>query len=140
MVERVREVDRPDSDRDCGDRGDRAQGGGGNRKALPERDDVRTLGPCGGDDPVLERLGQRRQVDVVGQRACGRPERRDVFAAALAAGEMCLVRLEVVAIERVEGVGGGELVGRTVVHSASGEGYHRTRRLLFARRRHRVQK
>src|SRR5437899_6496894 len=59
-----------------------------------------------GDDPVLERLGQRRQVDVVGQRACGRPERRDVFAAALAAGEMCLVRLEVVAIERVEGVGG----------------------------------
>src|SRR5439155_7803487 len=140
MVERVREVDGPDADRDCGGGGDCAQRGGGNREALPERDDVRTLGSGGGQDPVLERLGQRRQVDVVGQRACGRAKRRNILAAALAAGEMRLVRLEVVAVERVERVGGGELVGRTVVHSASREGYHRTGRLLFARGGHWVQK
>ena len=87
---------------------------------------VDTVAAPGGEmpDPVLEGLRWRRQVDVVGQRARGRPERRHVLAAALAAGEMRLVGLELGAVECVEGVGGGELVGRTVVHSASREGYH----------------
>ena len=126
-------MDGPDADCDRGDGGDRAQRDGGDREAMPERHDVWTLGPGGGEDPVLERLGWRRQVDVVGQRARGGPERRHVFAAALAAGEMRLVGLELGAVECVEGVGGGELVGRTVVHSASREGYHRAVRSSTAR-------
>jgi hypothetical protein len=46
---------------------------------------------------------------------------------------MRLVRLELIAVKRVEGVGSGELVGRTVLHSASREGYHRAVRSSTAR-------
>src|SRR5207237_8903026 len=88
VVERVREVNGPDPKRDCGGGGDRAQRGGGNRKALPKRDDVWTLGARGGQDPPFQGFGRRPEVDVVGQRARGRSERRDILAAALAACEV----------------------------------------------------
>ena len=109
--ELAREGGGPDAepDRDPGGCG-RRRGEGGRGPAAPQRDDVGALGERSGDDPVAEIVRRRGALREVRERRGGFLQPAEILPAARAVPQVLLVRPLLVGIERVERVGGGQLV------------------------------
>ena len=104
---------RPDAEADRGAGRDRRSGRGRAEEpgaAHRQRHDVPALGRRRFEDALAQPDGRRRRLDRPGEGAGRVGEGRELVAAPLATAEVGLVLAALFSVERVERVGGGQVV------------------------------